>query len=503
MRRISRLPWQWIVPSGVAGLAVMLCFWLTSASGFPLDDSWIHQDFARTLVTTGHFAYAPGHSAAGETSPLYALLLAPPYLLAGGQPPIWLIVAWADLLGAVTLAALAVLAIQAASLITKSAQVSARIERLSACLAGGAILTEWHLIWSSASGMETMLFALLVLLVLVLVAQGTRPLWIGVLVSVSLGLRPEGWLLLLVIPSVCAWTAWRTRLLRAWLRSWLLPFLLAFLPGALLYVVFNLYAGGSFLPTTFLAKSAEFGESLNVLQVVQDWLPRLLFFLFLSSPILTALAVLSSFRRVVLPSRSHPRPLLARLLWGWSLAFLLAYAGHIDPNYHHSRYLLPALPPLIILAAIGAAPVLLSPRRMLVNFASLALLLATPFCIGRAIVIYQTDVTDITCLEVETGQWLHTHLPPGAVIATHDVGAIGYFSGHPVIDLTGLVAPELLPLLHNPDGLESYLKARHVPYVAIYQNWFPPNTMFLRDLQGKAIYSACGIPYFQVYKTGW
>jgi len=504
MRRISCVPWQWIIPLGVSGLIMILSFWLSSASGFPLDDSWIHQDFARTLVTTGQFAFQPGHGAAGETSPLYALLLTPPYLLAGNQPPIWLLVAWSDLLGAVTLAGLAVLAMSAASLITKSSGASERTQRLSAWLAGGAVLTEWHLIWSSASGMETMLFALLVLLVLVLTAQGKRPLWIGLLASVTLAARPEGWLLLIIVPLVCAWTAWRTRTLLIWLRSWLLPFLGAFLPGALLYIIFMLVIGGSLLPTTVLAKSAEFGESLNVFQILLSWVPLLLLVLFFSSPLVILLAVLALFRRIILPSRPQPRPLLARLLWCWSLVFLLAYAGRIDPNYHHSRYLLPALPPLIILAAIGAAPVLLAPRRLLVHVASLALLIATPICIGRAIVIYQTDVAEINCLEVETGQWLHTHLPPGVLIASHDVGAISYFSGHPMLDFTGLVDPELISLVHDPNRLERYFKAHHVAYVAIYRDWFPPDSSLMRDLRGKVVvYNACGVRYFQVYQTGW
>lgn len=502
MRRIAQWPWQWISPFGMAGLAMMLCFWFSAAAGFPLDDSWIHQDFARTLVTTGHFAYAPGHSAAGETSPLYALLLTPPYLLAGSQPPIWLIVAWSDLLGAVTLAGLALLATATAARIAKSTGASRRMERLSAWLAGGAILTEWHLIWSSASGMETMLFALLGLLVLVLTAQGKRSLWIGILVSLSLWVRPEGWLLLVVVPPICAWTAWRDHALLNWLRSWLLPFLVGFTPGALIYAACMLAIGGSLLPTTFLAKSAEFVGTPSIPSITA-WLLELLFFFILGSPLLVALAVLSSFRRVVLASRSHPRPLLARLLWGWSLAFLFVYAGRVYPGYHHSRYLLPALPPLLILAAVGAAPVLLSQRRMLVQFAGLALLIVTPFSLIRAVEIYQTDVQVINCAEVDTGQWLHTHLPPGAVIATHDVGAIGYFSEHPVLDFTGLVDPELIPLVHNPIELERYLQARHVGYVAIYQDWFPPDSSLMRDLRGKVIHNACGVSYFQVYQTGW
>jgi hypothetical protein len=47
------------------------------------------------------------------------------------------------------------------------------------------------------------------------------------------------------------------------------------------------------------------------------------------------------------------------------------------------------------------------------------------------------------------GKWFRRHAPPGASIAAPDIGAIGYFSGHRVIDLAGLVTPEMVPLLQR------------------------------------------------------
>src|SRR5437660_179133 len=48
--------------------------------GFPLDDSWIHQTYARNLALRGEFAFIPGQPSAGSTSPLWTLLLAVGYL---------------------------------------------------------------------------------------------------------------------------------------------------------------------------------------------------------------------------------------------------------------------------------------------------------------------------------------------------------------------------------------------------------------------------------------
>src|SRR5207249_2556866 len=80
---------QRVVPSGrrgsvllVVALAVPLAVLLTSerriagAAGFPLDDSWIHLQFARNIAEGAGFSYNPGVPVAGSTAPLWTLLFA-------------------------------------------------------------------------------------------------------------------------------------------------------------------------------------------------------------------------------------------------------------------------------------------------------------------------------------------------------------------------------------------------------------------------------------------
>src|SRR5688500_8581255 len=49
--------------------------------GFPLDDAWIHQTYARNLAVYGEFAFVPGQPSAGSTSPAWTGLLAVGYVL--------------------------------------------------------------------------------------------------------------------------------------------------------------------------------------------------------------------------------------------------------------------------------------------------------------------------------------------------------------------------------------------------------------------------------------
>ena len=48
---------------------------IAGASGFPLDDSWIHLQFARNLAEGAGFSFNPHRPVAGSTAPLWTLLL--------------------------------------------------------------------------------------------------------------------------------------------------------------------------------------------------------------------------------------------------------------------------------------------------------------------------------------------------------------------------------------------------------------------------------------------
>jgi len=90
--------------------------------------------------------------------------------------------------------------------------------------------------------------------------------------------------------------------------------------------------------------------------------------------------------------------------------------------------------------------------------------------------LYAWNVDNVNEMHVAVGRWVAEHTPPDAVVALNDIGAITYVSERPVVDLAGLVTPEVVPLLHAPDRdarLADLMAERGVAYVVIFPDWFP------------------------------
>ena len=116
---------------------------------FPLDDSWIHLVFARSLAHGEGLAFNPQELVAGTTAPLWTALLGLLAALPGS------ILLWTKLAG---------IAAQAASVLLVYS-VGRRLDlspALATVAAGLVAATDW-LVWSSISGMEVNLFVLLML----------------------------------------------------------------------------------------------------------------------------------------------------------------------------------------------------------------------------------------------------------------------------------------------------------------------------------------------------
>ena len=79
--------WQ-IIALAISLFYLAVSVWGYGSWGFPLDDAWIHQTYARNLARSGQLAFVPGVPSAGSTAPLWSFLLSIGYLL-GAPYQIW------------------------------------------------------------------------------------------------------------------------------------------------------------------------------------------------------------------------------------------------------------------------------------------------------------------------------------------------------------------------------------------------------------------------------
>jgi hypothetical protein len=173
---------------------------------------------------------------------------------------------------------------------------------------------------------------------------------------------------------------------------------------------------------------------------------------------LLALALVAGGRRVW--PRGEQAQRAQRLLpWVWVVAVPALYV--VRGVTVLSRYLLPLLPVLSWLAwragerwSLGSteprAPRAI--RRTVAAGAVLALLVvAQNLLVYRGAVLPQVrSFSDgLRGSLVPMGRWLRVNSPPLAAVATPDIGAIGYFGHRRVVDLAGLVTPEMVPYLER------------------------------------------------------
>ena len=87
---------------------------------------------------------------------------------------------------------------------------------------------------------------------------------------------------------------------------------------------------------------------------------------------------------------------------------------------------------------------------------------------------YAWGVQNIEAMQVRLGRWVAANTPPGARLAVNDIGAIAWVSRREIIDLMGLVTPEILPYRRRgEEGIIRFIGEVCPDYVVIFPTWFP------------------------------
>jgi hypothetical protein len=347
------------------------------------------------------------------------------------------------------------------------------------------MILEWHLVWAAASGMETLLFSLLVLVTLILMASNwTRWGILGALIGFSVWLRPDG--ITLVFPAILLLIVVQLpakRLFRPALR-----FGLGFFSITGAYLLFNKLINGTWLPNTYYAKQAEYAVEraaplLNRLGE-QALLPL----------VGIGVCLLPGFLFICWKSvRGRQWSLLAGPIW--ALGYLGLYALRLPVSYQHGRYVIPMMPVYFLWGLAGSAQ-LIQPGSVLLwkralskaLLASLGIILLSFWILGgRA---YGRDVALIESEMVGMAQWVAINTEPDALIAAHDIGALGFFGKHKLIDLAGLVSPDVIAFIRDEDRLGEYMNQKGANYLVTFPGWYPKLVMSAEPVyQTQGIYS--------------
>ena len=490
----------------LAAIGVTLLYVIVGGGGFPLDDSWIHQTYGRNLAYSGMWAFVPGVPSAASTSPLYTVVLAVGYRL--GIP----FLLWTHGLGALALGITGIIG-------SRLAERAAPEIRGIGFVTGLALVFSWHLIWSAASGMETALFNMLTLLLIWLAwreGDAERPSVVlrgvifGVVAAITTLARPEGVLLAGLAGLLLVVVRMNVRWVLLWGISAAIAFLLVLSP----YLIFNLNITGGLLPNTAAAKQMWARGTIVFQWSYPERYLRMLFPIMAGGQLLLLPGAVT-FAAVALRRLRKQR---ATLLWLlpvlWSAALVGLYAATLPLAFQHGRYVIPAIPALVVAGVIGTAWMLkwgvrsLGTRVITRGIAVATALLFVVFAFGIGLRAYQLDVAVIDQEMVDPANWTVENIPPDDLLAVHDIGAVGYFAQRPILDIAGLVSPEFIPTILDPDAMWALIQERGAAYLMAFPDQVPgddvndPRLCPVYESEGEATFLAGG-DKMTIYRLSW
>ena len=441
---------------------------------FPLDDTYIHLVYARNLAQGSGFSFNQGEPSMGTTSPLWAIILSVFCRLG-------LDIYYATILFSVLLFLGCGLLV---GLITKDllSDIPCEDEKAVVFLSlfsAALYLLNGNIHWYVFSGMETVLFHFLSLfsiylyrrhgltvrtglaLGLLLLTRITEVTLIGAIVLVDLFRRRKGYTGYLAIMAV-------------------------YIP----YLILSYFATGNLIPTTAQGKTLTWVDGqFRPVRTISFLLACLKYLFFYNPQIFLLLMFSLVMFSFMLWSKAKGRTELKiresvaehYFLWVivlWGIFHVGIYALTFRTLAHHLRYI-SGIFPVIILLAVYALGVLVNvwrfSRRWFVPLFVTALLMISIFNLPFWREVYKGNIEQIEKVYMKAAEWIKKNTSPSDRIAGFDIGIIKYISNREIIDLGGLVNPEVYPFLKIHD-CGRYLREKKATYI-LYSR-FPDCDLF-------------------------
>jgi arabinofuranosyltransferase len=439
----------------LAAAAILLVFVLLAVSLWPatLDDAFISYRYARNLADGNGPVFNPGERVEGYSNPLWVLLLSA--FIALGMNAEWV----SKALGLGCGIGIIVLAM---GMLRRHFRASPPL----ALLLGAWLATSIGLLYYAISGLETLFYSLQLLILIQLLLQ--RRFGWAALVSVTLLItRPEGMLFILPL-ALCAGMERKNS--RAW---WRYP--LASLAGLGLVTLWRWSYYGALLPNTFNAKiKTHWGFIQYALWHTQTFV-NYAWQSFSWNDLVPAFAL---FYALFLLRR---RDLAPAAVLG-CLLFFVWFSGSDWMSF--GRFYVPALPVIGLFAFAAQQSIVSALEAHGLRGPRLWIWLALPVLFNLVAFYYASE-------ELQSGQsinpamhsrphraiglWLRDHAHPGERLVVNEIGAIGYYSNLPIIDMIGLTDKTIPYFWKNGDlaGYARFIMAQKPRYIALNDRQAP------------------------------
>lgn len=437
---------------------------------FPLDDSWIHLTFARNISEYFSFSYFKDEMVtAGSTSPLYTLILAAGFFFYKNE----MILSY--LLGVLFFSLSAFYFFRLSRLEFNNKIIFAFVVT---CI---FILDKW-MNFISLSGMETIMF-ILFLIACAYFFKTKNAVPFAVTAGLILWIRPDGlaFIAALVITYCLEMILSRKNpeiVLFSKTQMKKISGIFILLTG--LYFLFNYTLSGSLLPNTYSAKIAYFIDTEKRISFLQDkvWLYftdgyySIIMFGFVFSVLKFVYDLFRKFYN------------LNTLYVVFIFIFILIYTVKLPAINRFGRYAMPLIPFFILVSMAGYRDLfdLIIKTTGISLIGKMLYLFLIPAVFYFSFNDFEKNKTELSkhCRhiydrQVKTAYWLKENTNENDLIATHDIGAIGFYSGRKLVDVAGLINPELNGKLNEysySQIMTDYCIRHNVTYLAFLSEWY-------------------------------
>ncbi|MHA2358900.1 MAG: ArnT family glycosyltransferase [Candidatus Thorarchaeota archaeon] len=430
--------------------------------GFTLDDSWIHLQFARTIYEGTPWEYSPGYPSTGSTSPLWSVILSVLFYFTSDT----ITIVWGVLL------------ISMIFFIACSYMVGNIVRKYTESVTWGFVGILGFVIlprntWLMLSGMETPLFMFILLSAIYLLDKTDirSDLLLGVIAGLAYLSRPEGVLVaVILIPIRFLMLEFRKQVDRKRILALILSGVFALLIVTP-WILHCFNVTGHPLPDTFYAKVHSPTElEFEAWDFWWYYFVKEMNFLFIG---------IAAGAFLILKGKPYP----------WILALALTILYRVSTPYasliNNARYLVPIFDLFFITAIVFAAWLI---ETAFVRIAKLknnsetrflsavviTLLLVIPLIPSYVyqVTYFTKSVRTINDMHVGLGNWMAENTPEDAIFATHDAGAIRYISGRSMIDIAGLLSPDIIHGNMSTRDTLRYLRQQGCNYFVFFDELF-------------------------------